>query len=260
MKNALDKFYTKPEVAKECVSFARGLCEWTFAIEPSAGSGSFLPYIGTCFAMDIEPEGDGIIAQDFFTFVSPKDPGIMVIGNPPFGEYNTLSVRFFNKAAEFAKYIAFILPKSFKKPSIQNRLNPYFHLIGELDLKSDSFTLLNEDYAVNCVFQVWERKEELREPIGAIDSLVSLEFTTSDKADFSIRRVGGNAGKASLRVDYSAASNYFIKNKSSLTNEELVNAINEIHFPEAANTVAVNSVSKRELIPQLNYIIEQSEV
>ena len=59
----LDKFYTKPEVAKECYDFLISkydIKDKKF-LEPSAGNGSFLPFLKDYIALDIKPENDNII-------------------------------------------------------------------------------------------------------------------------------------------------------------------------------------------------------
>ena len=68
-KNELDKFYTRPEVAKECLSllFSTINIEDYSVIEPSAGSGAFSNQINGCHAYDILPEGSNITEQDFLS-------------------------------------------------------------------------------------------------------------------------------------------------------------------------------------------------
>ena len=173
----------------------------------------------------------------------------MIIGNPPFGQQNTLAIRFFNEAAKIANIIAFILPLSFKKRSIQNKLDLNFHLIEEKILDKKSFLLNEQEYAVPCVFQIWERKD-IKRIIQKNKTTTNLfSFVDKENADFRIQRVGGNAGKASFNLNYSPESNYFIKNNTSYSNEEFVDMINnEIIFPEIEYTVGPRSLSKTELI------------
>lgn len=123
-KEKNDKFYTKPEVVAQLLQ-ELDLLSYSLIIEPSAGNGSFSNLIPNCIALDIEPEDERIVKQDFFTY-EPQQGNILVIGNPLFGEQSTLAVQFFNHVAKFADTIAFILPKSFRKISIQNKLNLFF--------------------------------------------------------------------------------------------------------------------------------------
>jgi hypothetical protein len=204
------------------------------------------------YAYDIAPENDSIEQKDWFQVDEEqfkKYSSILVCGNPPFGQQNSLAINFFNKAANFCSTIAFILPLSFKKDSIQNRLNLNFHLDKELILDDCEFLLQNEEkIKVPCVFQVWNKKNSQREKVKLKTTSELFEFVDKEFADFRIQRVGGNAGKASFDLSKSASSNYFIKNKSKLTNEEFVELINNLIFPSVAFTVGPKSLSKGELI------------
>jgi hypothetical protein len=80
-----------------------------------------------------------ILKKDFLTFEPIKDKKYVCIGNPPFGRVSSLAVLFFNKAASFSEAIGFILPRTFKRNSIINRLNENFHLTFEEDVPQKSF-------------------------------------------------------------------------------------------------------------------------
>ena len=84
-----DQFFTPDTVAKHCVDVVTQTLEdlginiedYTF-VEPSAGSGRFLPHIPSndYIAMDIEPMAENIIQQDFFDWVPYKNKKYIVIG------------------------------------------------------------------------------------------------------------------------------------------------------------------------------------
>ena len=126
----LDKFYTKPNIAEQCYIFLKQYypqIEKEKFLEPSAGSGNFLPYLSNYKAYDIKPEGNNIIQADFLTLeLEYKD--YITIGNPPFGKRSKLAIDFFNHAAKFSKIIAFILPVSFMKWGVQKELASNFNL------------------------------------------------------------------------------------------------------------------------------------
>src|SRR5574344_1113310 len=115
-KIELDKYYTSPELAKYCVDKTKEIIgneNITEYIEPSAGSGVFLDYLDKPYlAYDIEPEDNRIVKQDYLNLDIKYRKGRCVIGNPPFGTRNTLSVRFYKKAVMISDYISFILPIS----------------------------------------------------------------------------------------------------------------------------------------------------
>lgn len=250
-KDPLDRFYTPDDIVQKCLSIIN-LDQYDCIIEPSAGTGSFLKYLPeTTYAYDIEPNGKAITKQDWFTLDKTQFKGnkILVIGNPPFGEQNRLAIKFFNEAAKFCDTIAFILPLSFKKDSIQNNLNLSFSLENEIILNEVSFNVKNEyELKVPCVFQVWVKTNKQRKKVSLKTTSDLFDFTTADKADFRIQRVGGNAGKASFDLNRAASSNYFIKNKSDKTNEEFVNFVNQLNFPSIEFTVGPKSLSKGELV------------
>ena len=122
----LDKFYTHPDIAKTFVDKINEmfpLNQYDMVIEPSAGSGNILQYLPTnSIGLDLEPEGDNIVKQDFFKY----DPGyhplinnirIAAVGNPPFGRQSSIARKFIKHICSCNKTrsISFILPKSFKK-------------------------------------------------------------------------------------------------------------------------------------------------
>ena len=266
-KDTLDKFYTQKNIALDCINFIDNINLFDCIIEPSAGDGSFSKQIPNCLAYDIQPEGDNIQQADWLLLDKEqfkKYNNILVIGNPPFGQQNTLAVKFFNESSKIANVIAFILPLSFKKHSIQNRLNLNFHLIKEKILDKKSFTLDGKDYSVPCIFQVWEKKDIKRKPYQNKTTTELFDFVDKNNADFRIQRVGGNAGKASFDLNFSIQSNYFIKNKTCYSNEKLINIINQTIFPELEYTVGPKSLSKTELIltleEKINNIKEKGEL
>src|SRR5699024_6806355 len=95
-----DKYYTPAEIAKKCIDETYEVIEKdkiTEIIEPSAGNGSFSKQIESCIAYDIEPEHEGIIKQDFLKLDLSYKRGRLIIGNPPFGSRNNMSLQFFKK-------------------------------------------------------------------------------------------------------------------------------------------------------------------
>lgn len=256
-KHSLDKFYTKPEIAKECLELI-DLDKYNLIIEPSAGNGSFSNLIPNCLAMDIEPENNKILKQDFFTYTPNIQEKILVIGNPPFGQQATLAINFFNHAADFSDTIAFILPKSFKKYSIQNKLNLYFYLEQEKDLPKNSFLLNNQPYDVPCTFQIWNKKEVKRDKIKLPTTSKYFDFTKDiAQADFRIQRVGGKAGQAFLDKNGALSSNYYLINKTKIEINKLIFLLNQIKYEGITDTVGPKSLPKGEMILKIEQKIKE---
>ena len=253
-KDIFDRFYTTPTTVEKCLNLI-DFAKYDYIIEPSAGTGNFIkqfPNNIPTYACDLNPEADNIVECDWFKVDKTQFSdynSILVCGNPPFGQQNTLAIEFFNEAAKIADTIAFILPLSFKKDSVQNRLDLNFHLKNEIVLNDCEFMLKNKkSILVPCVFQVWMRSTTKRQIVKLKTTTDLFSFVDKNKADFRIQRVGGNAGKASFDLTKSASSNYFIKNNSNLSNEEFVEFINNLKFPTIEFTVGPKSLSKGELI------------
>jgi hypothetical protein len=163
-KNLNDQFYTKDGKAKLCVDTLLHKFPETqnlLWIEPSAGRGAFLKALPASIqriGIDIEPRDPSIQQGDFLSWTPPSQPCV-VFGNPPFGRQSSLAKAFIKKAATFADIIAFILPRSFKKPSMNRAFPPKFHLEYTIELEAKSFEVNGEDYSVPCVFQIWKKKD-----------------------------------------------------------------------------------------------------
>ena len=155
MKKHKDKIYTKPEIVSQCLNHLKSILpsyESLTIIEPSAGNGRFLDQLpATTIALDLEPEDPRIIKQDWFNFNQDLSNAI-VVGNPPYGTQNNLSIKFFNHAADLnAKYIAFIIPSTWNNYSILNKINKNYHLLSKIELPLDSFTLNNKNYLLRKI-------------------------------------------------------------------------------------------------------------
>ena len=265
-KDPLDKFYTSEETVEYCLR-QLDLSIYDCIIEPSAGNGAFLKELqaqnNNVYGYDIKPEAEGIANADWFTLdktIFKEYKNILVCGNPPFGQQNTLAIKFFNEASTFCNAIAFILPPTFRKQSIQSKLNPYFQLIKEVEIIDNEFSLPDgSKIAVPCIFQIWEKRDEKRSISTTKEENKYFVFCKKEEADFRIQRVGGNAGKADSNLNYSIQSNYFVKNVSSLTNQQLIDIINSIKFTNITDTVGPKSLSKQELITQFNNYMKSQE-
>lgn len=174
-----DKYYTPPELAEYIVNKTKeiiGEDNITEYIEPSAGAGVFLDYLDKPYlAYDIEPEDNRIIKQDFLELDLEYKKGRCVIGNPPYGIKNTLSVRFFKKSIELCDYIAFILPIS----QLDNNQQMYeFDLIHSEDLGKKIYS----EREVHCCFNIYKR------PISGLNS--KNNYKLNDVSVFEYRRGG----------------------------------------------------------------------
>jgi len=261
----LDKFYTISAVSENCLTTIGKKYHWNswdLVVEPSAGNGSFLSKIPTAkkVGLDIAPEHPDIIKMDFFDYKPPSAAtNILVVGNPPFGRVSSLAVKFFNHSAEWCSVIAFIIPKTFRRVSLQNRLHRKFHLIHDDEIPSDPCSF-SPPMQVKCCFQVWEKRADDRVlvklttkhddweflPHGPLDS--KGQPTPPKNADFAILAYGGNCGnivKAGLDT-LRPKSWHWIKAKISIP--LLIERFSSLDYSLSKDTARQNSIGRGELV------------
>ncbi len=268
-RDTKDQYYTKPEIAKKCVNiFNEKINVNGLLIEPSAGDGAFYDALRPkhkVLAYDIEPAISSIIEQDFLKLDLTEcfHLPLHFIGNPPFGRQSSLAKKFIKHICNCDKSesISFILPRSFKKNSLQRIFPLNWHLIHENDIEENAFLVNDTEYDVPCVFQIWIKKETERE-LPEIQIPIGYQFVKESlKGRYALRRVGVYAGKlidlfhCSCIPKISKESHYFIILDKGYTLDE--KEYNEIKFDEN-NTVGPRSISKQEFIVQLNNIIKKN--
>jgi len=263
-RNTIDKYYTKIDVVQLCINLIKNnitIDKNDIIIEPSAGNGSFIDEIkkiaDNYYFYDIEPENEEIIKQDFLnlSFNNPFNKNIHIIGNPPFGRQSSLAIKFIRKASLIAFSISFILPKSFKKESLKNKIPLNFHLISEIDLPEKSFLINDREIDVPCIFQIWIKKDYNR-PINNKEEPLNFSFVKKEEnPHISFRRVGVNAGNIDTDIkNKSVQSHYFIKFNNDKSIEDNIRVLNQLKF-DFNNTVASKSISKQELIVKFNQFL-----
>lgn len=249
----LDQFYTNNNIAVKCYELLRELLvehkiKPSIWLEPSAGSGAFFSIIeGSKLGIDIDPKIDNVIKADFLTH-ELQDEGYITLGNPPFGKNSSLAIRFFNKCADVSRVVAFIVPKTFKKDSVQKKLSSKMHLIFEWDIPVNSFNIKNEIVDVPCVFQVWIKTDEDRIITHKTSLAEDFIFSNRATADIAFQRVGMKAGTIKNRVvfsDIADASHLFITS----TQPNVAKILRVIDWSSIKfNTAGNPSISKKELV------------
>ena len=253
--NTKDQYYTKASVAKACVDSIVALCpesleyQW---VEPSAGNAVFLkvvpPGINT-LGIDLDPKDPVILKGDFLTWEPIGQSKKVYFGNPPFGKQGSLAKAFIqHSAARAAEVIAFILPKSFSKPSMYRAFPMNFHCIHMVDLEKEAFEVNGEAYDVPCIFQIWQRKTVDRPKSEPVKE-VGYQYVKPDQVyHVAFRRVGGLAGKCYREGSaiFSPQSHYFIKLDDQYIKDipNILDRVNKHVFP--SNTVGPRSLSKGE--------------
>ena len=286
--NTKDQFYTSVTVAKKCIetviyhlhnnvslSPVLPLSSYLW-IEPSAGNGAFLHNIPeTCdkIGIDIDPRAANILKQDFLTWMPPSSSSsatkpIIVFGNPPFGSQSTLAKAFIAHSCKFASIIAFILPKSFVKPSMSCAFDTMFHCMHTSDVEPHAFVINGgATYDVPCVFQIWQKMSAPRVVAQKVTEKGFQYVKNTEAHHLAFRRVGVYAGKCyitnmagekieGVSYNYSPQSHHFLKLDDSIADHimEISRKINSHIFP--SNTVGPRSLSKTEINTVLNSILQ----
>ena len=262
-KDELDRFYTNPDVSKKLTEKVFEILDekdYNIFLEPSAGSGSFLQWLPPekRLGLDLAPASDEIIEQDFFKFKHEEGKKYLVIGNPPFGRACSLAYRFFNHAAEFADAIAFLIPRTFRRVSIQNKLNLNFHLIydEQVPLKPCSFT---PPMGAKCCFQIWVRKSEKRKKIILPKKHVDWEFlpfgpndannqpTPPDGASFAMKAYGSNCGEIKVEglEELRPKSWHWIKCKNP---KNLIDKFSKLDYNISKDSTRQDSLGRADLV------------
>lgn len=169
-----DQYFTHPLIAEKCWNVVEGILpqlpEIDYYLEPSAGNGAFLDLLpeDKRIGVDLVKQHPEVIQSDFFnylpTFYSPLEvlskTNVLTIGNPPFGKNSNLAIQFFNHAAKFSDTICFVIPRTFRKYSVQKSLDPRFELWFDATLPYHIFFVDGKPWhRIRCCFQIWSIKE-----------------------------------------------------------------------------------------------------
>lgn len=183
----LDQFYTKDDVAEKFYKLllTKINCEKVdLFLEPSAGKGAFFKLLplDKRKGIDLDPKYPGVEKMDLFNYIHPDNTNICTIGNPPFGKGCSLAVKFFNYTSRFSSIIAFIIPRTFSRVSVQNKLNLDFHLIysEDIPLTPCAFT---PKMSAKCCFQIWEKRNIPRSKVILQKSHSNFSFIKPSKKD-----------------------------------------------------------------------------
>jgi hypothetical protein len=275
---SLDQFYTKDEIAKKYYDiFSQKLHEYHICIddydyimEPSAGKGAFFKLLpdDKKIAVDLEPKYEGIIKMDFLKYKPINDKKYIIIGNPPFGRVSSLAVKFFNKASAFADIIAFIVPKTFKRVSIQNKLSLEFKLIYNEDLSINP-CCFEPEMSAKCCFQIWikdvdNKRKKIILPSEHKD-FKFLKLGPKDKqnqptppkdADFVIKAYGSNCGEIVSKNLQNLRPKSWHWIKSNINIKTLQKRFKSLDYSISKDTARQDSIGQKEIIYLYSFFIK----
>lgn len=170
-------------------------------LEPAGGTGAFIQAandlgVTKVTSFDIEPLHPQVQLASFLDVELPNHKFITV-SNPPFGRNNSLSIPFFNHAAPVSDFIAFIVPRSWRKWTVINKLDRNFQLIRDLDLAINyvdefGYEINAKDRLRTCV-QFWARTSTPR-PLIHVEDLGLISKVSPLEADVALTIFGYNCG------------------------------------------------------------------
>jgi hypothetical protein len=254
-----ERYYTPSLLALELTARAAQLItdfSQRLIIEPAGGSGSFIEAarsfgVREILSVDTFPLHEAVVEADFLKW-SPRVKGAVTLSNPPFGRNNALAVPFFNHAAAFSDYIAFLVPRSWRKWSVQNRLDLNFELLADDDVEvnyidAEGLPLSSQSRLRTC-FQIWKRQDTPREKV-LIEDLGFVSRAPAATADLAITTFGYGCGRVHREFDRVANTTRVFLRVHDPRVYEVIDRLDVAQF--AQNTAYTEALSMQEL----NYLL-----
>ena len=229
-------------------------------LEPAGGTGAFIEAaknlgVRRFTSYDIEPLHSKVKLSNFLE-VSLLEENYITISNPPFGRNNSLSIPFFNHAAPKSDFIAFIVPRSWRKWTVINKLDRNFQLVRDLDLSInyvDEFGYeINAKDRLRTCLQFWARTNTPR-PLIHVEDMGVITKVTPKEADVALTIFGYNCGTVS--EDFPRQKNttqMYLK----LNHPKALTALKTANFKQFyMNTATTEALSIAEINYALNEVI-----
>jgi predicted RNA methylase len=257
-----EQYYTPKSLASELVTQIEevlGPLSGKTVLEPAGGTGAFIEAVieqgvKGVISFDVEPLHKAVTEGSFLDQVISQQ-NLITISNPPFGRNNSLSIPFFNHAANVSDAICFIVPRSWRKWSVTNRLDLRFELVSDVDIDIDYVdargeALSNKSLLATC-FQIWKKTEKLRQIVKVTDKKI-VEKVSPEHADVSLTIFGYGCGKVKTNFERVAnTTQMFLK----LHHPEALAALESVDYSKFfKNTAYTEALSLQEI----NYLLNES--
>jgi len=210
-----DAYFTAPTSAEFCVNILKDY-QWvsanTVTHEPCVGNGSLLTGLpGRVIKSDLHDYGIGATVENYLD--APSKSPDLIFTNPPFGRAGSLALKFLQKAATECNRLAFILPASFRKVSMLDRIPKDFALVGDFPLPDQNYLLPDGTIRkVLTTFQLWECSPSKRPRLSTIaPHHAYTKRVTPSEAQFAFRTQGASAGRVLSGLNYNPASTAFLQ-------------------------------------------------
>lgn len=199
-----EQFYTPATTADEIFATLDGLVPDMSSLtllEPAGGTGSIIDAatrhgFANVLSFDIEPHHERVQRGNFLE-QTISERQLLTVSNPPFGRNNSLAIPFFNHAATVSDYIVFIVPRSWRKWSVQNKLDRNFHLIKDEDLNVNYVDRAGHEAhgrnRLRTCIQYWRRADSLR-PVISVQDMGLIEKCGPEEADAALTIFGYGCG------------------------------------------------------------------
>ena len=255
-----EQFYTPLELAHTLVEYVEqilGPLQGKKVLEPAGGTGSFVEAAlargAQVISFDIEPLHPAV-EQGSFLEQELSHENLITISNPPFGRNNSLSIPFFNHAATSSDAICFIVPRSWRKWSVTNRLDLNFELLSDQDLDIDymdsSGDLISDKSRLATCFQIWKRNSVARVPVKIKDMGV-VEKVSPQQADISLTVFGYGCGTVKQQFDrVPNTTQLFLK----LNHPKALAALRSVDFSRFFRSTAYTEALS---IQEINYLLNE---
>jgi hypothetical protein len=256
-----EQYYTPLPLAHtlvELVEQVLGPLKDKKVLEPAGGTGSFVEAVLArgaqhVISFDIEPLHEAVSIGSFLD-QDLNEQNLITISNPPFGRNNSLSIPFFNHAATVSDAICFIVPRSWRKWSVSNRLDMKFELVFDKDIDIDyvdsTGELISDKSRLATCFQIWKKTSSPRVPIKIKDMGV-IEKVAPELADVSLTIFGYGCG--TVRQEFDRVPNttqLFLKLKHPNALEALTGVDFSKFYKSTAYTEALS-------IQEINYLLNE---
>lgn len=256
-----EQFYTPKPLALELVAQIEkvlGSLAGKTVLEPAGGTGAFIDAVqaigvAKVISFDIEPLHELVTFGDFLG-QEIKENNLITISNPPFGRNNSLSIPFFNHAAKVSDAICFIVPRSWRKWSVTNRLDLGFALALDLDIDIDyvdaaGTPLSDKNHLATC-FQIWKKVDAPRALVRVTDKGI-IEKVSPELADVSLTIFGYGCGKVKTQFEPVAnTTQMFLK----LKHPQALAALESVDYSKFfKNTAYTEALSLQEI----NYLLNE---
>lgn len=210
-----DAYFTPSTTSDFCVNILKDyqwVTQTTTTHEPCAGNGSLLKGLpGSVTFSDLHDHGIGATIENYLD-APPRSPDL-IFTNPPFGRAGSLALKFLQKAATETNRLAFILPASFRKVSMLDRIPKDFALVGDFPLPDQNYILPDgTTRKVLTTFQLWECSPEKRPSLAKLAPYRTYtKRVAPPDAEFAFRTQGASAGRVLAGLNYNPASTAFLQ-------------------------------------------------